>query len=207
VGLAQTQHILARLYTNATLRERFFRDPEHVGQEWGLTPDEVRHMAELSRQQVNHFAASLMHKRCNEVVKLLPLTHRVLGETFTCLFREYAGVYVPCGTHKHHDDALAFAAYVAHDRAAPGIPPWLLDLARYEAGWLKAKESTCRILLRHFRYHVGEIVDRLARGDAITACPRQPTVALWYRSGRRGPVRHVVLAVPRRHFGNAQDQD
>jgi hypothetical protein len=63
MGLAQIQQVLARLYTDAALRERFFADPQRTGAELGLDAGEVHQLAHLSVQQVTFFARSLQRKR------------------------------------------------------------------------------------------------------------------------------------------------
>lgn len=59
MGLAQVQQVLAQLYTNTDLRERFFNHPNEVAEELGLSVDEQQQVAQLSAQQVNLFASSL----------------------------------------------------------------------------------------------------------------------------------------------------
>ncbi len=79
MGLARLQEVLAQLYTDAALRERFFADPQGVSEALGLQPEEAQQLTQLSAPQVDFFAESLKRKRLNEACKLLPLTRRVLG--------------------------------------------------------------------------------------------------------------------------------
>ncbi|MDQ3814114.1 MAG: hypothetical protein M3347_09200 [Armatimonadota bacterium] len=203
MGLAQTQQLLARLYTDTPLRERFFADPRQVGAELGLTSADVQQMLALSEQEVNFFAASLQSKRRNEVGKLLPLTSRALGDRFAALFRHYADAHVPQGLKKHRDDAVEFAAFLSEVINAPHVAPWIRDLASYEASWLRAEEPTRRWMLRRFRYNVGELVHRTGDELAATPCP-QPTLALWFRLWPRRSLHHIILRLPRlRHHGES----
>jgi hypothetical protein len=73
MGLADVQRVLAQLYTNTTLRERFLTNPQSVGQELGLEAAEIEQIVQLSEKQVARFAQSLHNKRLGEVYKLLPL--------------------------------------------------------------------------------------------------------------------------------------
>src|SRR4249919_2832862 len=106
MGLAEVQLVLAQLYTNTALRERFLSDPQAVGTELGLAPTEIQEVAQISARQVTLFANSLRSKRFGEIRKLLPLTYKVLGQKLHALFQQYAETYVPHGIKKHHDDAI-----------------------------------------------------------------------------------------------------
>ena len=198
MGLAHIQQGLAQLYTNAHVRERFFADPHAVGETWGLNPDEAGVLAQLSAQQVNVFARALQHKRLSEVRTILPLTHRVLGKRFASLLMGYVETHLPYGIKKQREDALAFAAYIEQvDRRERVEPPWAVELARYEAACVKAADPTCRWVVRWFRHPVATWVPALAQGDDPSTPRKQPTLAVWVRLPKRGPLRHVVLALPR----------
>ncbi len=197
MGLAETQRLLARLYTNGVLRERFFADPLKVGEELGLNPDDAHEMARLSARDVNLFASSLRNKRLREVCELLPLTHRVLGSRIAGLFRQHSDIYTPRGVKKHRDDAIAFATHLEKIASQDGsIPGWVAELIRYEKAWLKAADPGCRIIIRWFRYAVGDLVRRGALGDDPSVPLKQPSLALWFRLSRRGRLRHRVLTLP-----------
>ena len=179
------------------LRERFFADPQGVSEALGLQPEEAQQLTQLSAPQVDFFADSLKRKRLNEACKLLPLTRRVLGKRFGALFRRYADTHAPSGVKKHLEDAVAFSLFV--ERAAPeeGIEPWLVDLLRYEAAWLKAWDPTFRWMARRFGFPVGGLAQTLAHGDGAGMPQEQPTIALWFRILQRGRLRHVLLPLPR----------
>ncbi len=199
MSLAQIQRVSARLFTDGALRERFFADPTGVGNALGLSSEEVQQLAQLSAQQVTAFASSLHHKRLNEVCKLLPLTHRVLGKRFAVLFWRHADTYVPKGMKKHQDDAIAFFAFVKRVARVDGIdPPWVLELARYEAARLQAADPTCRWMVRWFRHSISQLVRSVGQGDG-TPLPlgQQPSIGLWFRLSPRRPLRHVVVSLPR----------
>ena len=197
MGLARLQEVLAQLYTDAALRERFFADPQGVSEALGLQPEEAQQLTQLSAPQVDFFADSLKRKRLNEACKLLPLTRRVLGKRFGVLFRRYADTHAPSGVKKHLEDAVAFSRFVEHAASEKGIEPWLVDLLRYEAAWLKAWDPTCRWMARRFGFPVGGLAKTLAHGDGAGMPQEQPTIALWFRILQRGRLRHVLLPLPR----------
>ena len=125
MGLAEAQRLLARLATDATLRARFAADPEGVAAEFGLSPEEAAHFADLHQGQLDEFARSLIRKRLGEVESLLPLTSRALGPArLAALFRRHAGAHVPRGIKKHRDDAVAFASFLVPRQESSNRPGW-----------------------------------------------------------------------------------
>ena len=198
MGLAQIQRVLARLYTDSVLRDRFFADPQGVGEASGLGSTEAQELTQLSAQHVIFFASSLKRKRLNEACKLLPLTHRVMGKQFASLFLKYANTRVPMGPKRHLEDGIAFSAFIENGARVDGIkPPWVVELLRYEAACLKAADQTCQWTVRCFRYPIKKLVRCCVQGNELTVLGMQPTVALWLRLSRRKRLRHVVLSLPR----------
>ncbi|AFY32789.1 hypothetical protein [Calothrix sp. PCC 7507] len=199
MGLAQTQQVLAQLYTNTELRKRFFAHPHAVGAELGLSDSEIQQLSQLSVQEVNVFANSLKWKRLGEVRELLPRTVRVLGKNFTTLFWRYAETYLPQGIKKHRKDAMvaprtaegiAFANFIEKVAQVEGIDPaWVSDLARYEKTWLLVDELHRGLQVCWFRYPVGS----LGSTDANLS---QPTIAVWWRFSGRSHLHHILLPAP-----------
>ncbi|BAY21867.1 hypothetical protein NIES2100_16250 [Calothrix sp. NIES-2100] len=182
MGLAQTQQVLAQLYTNSELRQRFFANPQTVGAELGFSDEETQQLAQISAQQVNIFANSLKWKRLGEVRELLPRTARVLGKNFNDLFWRYAQTHLPQGIKKHRSDAIAFANFI---QAQEIEPAWLSDLVRYEKIWLLAYDSPRCLRVCWFRYPV----DKLGSAEKIS---RQLTLAIWWRFTERSPLHHSL---------------
>ena len=196
MGLAETQRFLAHLYTDSDLRERFAADPDGVGREWGLSPADVQAVTQAPPGQVAFFARSLHAKRLGEVRKLLPLTCRALGPRAGGLFRQYADISVPAGVKKHRADALGFAAFL--ERLPPSAldaPAWLLDVLRWEAGWQEAADPACRWHVRRTRHAPRPLVHSLTAGEP-PAVHIRPTLLVWCRPTRRGPLRHLALPLP-----------
>lgn len=182
MGLAQTQQVLAQLYTNTELRNRFFANPQTVGAELGLSEAETQQLAQISAQQVNIFANSLKWKRLGEVRELLPRTARVLGKNFTTLFWRYAETHIPQGIKKHRQDAIAFSNFIQQQKIEPA---WVSDLVRYEKTWLLAYESHRSLQVCWFRYPI----DKLGSTQEIH---RQLTLAIWWRLTARSQLHHIV---------------
>lgn len=185
MGLAQTQQVLAQLYTNTELRNRFFANPQSVGAELGLSDEEINQLSQLSAQQVNIFANSLKWKRLGEVRELLPRTARVLGKNFNDLFWRYAETHIPQGINKHREDAIAFASFIQKQDIEPA---WVSDLVRYEKTWLLAYDSPRCLQVCWFRYPI----DKLGNTQEIH---RQLTLAIWWRLTARSPLYHIVRSL------------
>ncbi len=79
MGLAEVQGVLARLYIDPALRDRFFADPAAVGAELGLDVEEAQNLARIPRRQVEQFADSLRRKRRDQVRRVVPIAARALG--------------------------------------------------------------------------------------------------------------------------------
>ncbi|MBD2493504.1 hypothetical protein [Nostoc sp. FACHB-280] len=183
MGLAQTQQVLAQLYTNTEFRGRFFANPQAVGVEFGLSDDEVQQLAEVSSQEVNIFANSLKWKRLGEIRELLPRTAKALGKDFNTLFWRYAETYLPTGIKKHRDDAIAFANFMIKVAQNENLEPaWIGDLVRYEQTWLLTYEPGVYLKFCWLRYAIHR---------DFTA---KPTLAIWWRWSGRSHLRHIILS-------------
>ncbi|MDZ7958987.1 MAG: hypothetical protein RMY34_14080 [Aulosira sp. DedQUE10] len=188
MGLAQTQQVLAQLYTNTELRKRFFANPQIVGAELGLSEAQTQQLAEISAQEVNIFANSLKWKRLGEVRELLTRTATALGKNFNDLFWRYADTHLPQGIKKHRQDAIAFANFIIKVAQQETIEPtWLSDLVRYEKTWLLAYNSPRCLRLCWFRYPI----DTLPSAENIR---RQLTLAIWWRLTERSPLYYIVIS-------------
>ncbi|BAY88815.1 MULTISPECIES: hypothetical protein [unclassified Tolypothrix] len=189
MGLAQTQQVLAQLYTNTEFRNSFFANPKVVGAELGLSDAEIENLSQLATAQVNLFANSLKWKRLNLLSKLLPRTAIALGKNFKTLFWRYAETYIPQGIKKHRQDAIAFADFITQTSPLEGLEPiWLSDLVRYEQAWLLAEELNHGLKVRWFRY----AVDKLGNGEEIHP---QLTICVWWRFQTRSPLHHTVRSL------------
>ena len=191
MGLAETQALLARLYTDAPLRARFLADPAAVGASCGVTAREAADLAVCAGPQIERFARSLIHKRRREVEKLLPGSLRALGPgRFSALFDRHAAAYVPSGVARHRSEALAFAASIR-----PGDPEgaFARDMLRYEAARLVASDPARRWVSCRCRHPVADLI-----GAGASPRPRA-TLYFWFRPLRRGVLCH--LAWPPRSGG------
>jgi len=187
VGLIEVQHVLARLYTDGSLREQFLADPESVGKGLGISADEARQLAE-ARASIRYFARSLQVKRLGEAGRFLPATRRALGVRYGPLFLKYADTPPPTGPRKLQEDALRFVRFLA-THPEPGFEPWLLELARFEAAWIDARAPAPRLLVRFFRWPV----QRLVQEDGTATMRPEWGLGLWIRTSGRKRLHHYWL--------------
>jgi len=195
--LAEVEQILGRLTTDAELRERFIHDPLVVGRELGLSAGETRQMARSAASQIDSYSSTPRSRRLLELSKLLPLTQRVLRDRFSAHFQTYAAAHPSGEARQLLEDAQGFAVYLEarlrEERLGPG---WTLDLLRFEKARLKAADPSRRWVARYFAHDISRLVRSVARKEELPVAARRPTVAVWWRSQRRGTVRYAVFAAP-----------
>jgi len=198
MGLIEQQQALAQLYTNADLRERFFANPQSVSRMLGFSTEVTQQLTGLSYKEIQFFAESLLRKRFNITRKLLPQTHRILGDLFRELFMEYANTQELTGIKKHYKDAYMFSAFVMKSAQNRIEESWVIDLLRYETASLKAADPSCRLILRWFRYPIQRLVGNLVRWGKTARPQIHPTFILWFRFPGRNRLIHLVIPLP--HF-------
>ena len=190
MDLKEIQQALARLYTDASLRERFQRDPDQAARKEGWEQSTVAYLARVSACRMEQFARQLKGKRLGEVRDLLPRTAEALGGRFTGLFLVYADISVPSGVHKHRDDARDFAAWALRHPAECPLNPCERDLLRYESIWLDARSGTFRFRAARFLHPIHSLSIRSACLAAET--PRRHILVIWLRTSAK----YRCLALP-----------
>ena len=179
--LAQTQKLLARLYTDDSLRRSFLFEPGKIGREYDLTENEIVELAAILPEELNFFADSLFYKRLREVEKLLPRTKQSLRGDFEEYFREFSNAFLPTSIKKHLEDAVQFSEFLIEQKIGK---IWLKDLIRYEQANLIFNGYGKTFLIRRFGFDVREISRKGAKAQ------RKQTIAVWLRIG--GRTRHFV---------------
>ncbi len=139
MGLADVQAALARLFTDESLRARFFADPIAVGRALGLDSPEAEGLAGLSRDHVSQFAATLRRKRIDDARKYLPLTSLALGDSFAGHLLDAIDGPSPPG--RHRDDARLLVGRLAR---LGEIPPGWSTWRRYRVGLPRGDGETFR---------------------------------------------------------------
>jgi hypothetical protein len=104
------------------------------------------------------------------------------------LFAEHASGFVPCGIHKHCEDARAFATFLA--RTPHTVPAEIADLGRYEATWLSLQQGSGWASFQLLRCDPRAFFHSSPLSAAVG---RRWTLATWFRIA--GRIRHVVLRI------------
>lgn len=195
MSLAAEQHLLARLYTDAELRRRFFAEPQAVGQAEGLDPDAARGLASPRvREQVETFARALVAKRLQSVRPLLPGTARLLGPKFAELFRVHAEKFAPQGRRKIPQDALTFALKLRESEVFRQLPRHAAAVLAWEEAAIRAGDPEFRVALHFFRYGMPALLKALDDGH-LGEPRRRLCWALWIRGGAESEARCFRLVL------------
>jgi hypothetical protein len=180
MALAQTQALLARLFTDDGLRREFFEAPVAVATRFGLSMHDTQRLAGIDNREIEAFAQSLIGKRALYARRALPLTARSLGNRFEALFRQAIGGAAREATNR--SDAAALIAFLESRVAKCELePPWVADLARFELVFIDAGRSGATLFFRAFDFNVASIAQALARGEEISAA-RRKTFGVWARA-------------------------
>jgi hypothetical protein len=103
---------LGRLLTDAALRSEFFQNRTATLERFDLDQAAAGVLQQIDESTFERQAQALIYKRFHEVMKMLPMTIRLLGEDAARRFREYAGQFWPDGHRRHLIDAVEFCRYL-----------------------------------------------------------------------------------------------
>lgn len=181
MALAQTQALLARLFTDDDLRREFFEAPIAVASRYGLSMHDTQRLAMIDSREIEVFAQSLIGKRALYARRALPLTARALGDRFDALFRQAIG---GAARDANRSDAAALTAFLDRRVASYELdPPWIAELARFELAFIDAGRSGATLFFRAFDFNVASVAQALARAEEISAV-RRKTFGVWARPPR-----------------------
>lgn len=182
MALAQTQALLARLFTDDDLRREFFEAPIAVATRFGLSMHDTQRLAGIDSCEIEAFAQSLIGKRALYARRALPLTARALGDRFDALFRQAIGGAAREATNR--SDAVALIAFLDTRVSKCELEPrWISDLARFELAFIDAGRSGVTLFFRAFDFNVASVAHALAKGEEISAVGRK-TFGVWARAPR-----------------------
>ncbi len=177
MALAEVQKALARLFTDKAAREAFLADPQSAAATLGLDKADATLLSTMAPQELRRFSASLASKRALDARKWTPLVAAALGARFGPLFAA-----VPGSGADPARQAEAFAVHLSMLAKQRKIePPWIGDLARYEAACVTAGRPRLAFRVRLFCYPVGLIAVAVARGAPVSEARPGLTCGLWLR--------------------------
>ncbi|WP_292529411.1 hypothetical protein [Methylocystis sp.] len=182
MALAETQALLARLFTEEELRREYFEAPLAVATRFGLSVYDTQRLAALDRCETEAFARSLIGKRTLYARKALPLTARALGDRFDALLWE--AIRGRASDGKLRADAAALVALLERRIAQRDLAPvWIVDLARFELAFVEAGRSGPALFFRRFEFDIASIANSLAKDEDVSAI-RRGAVGVWARLPR-----------------------
>lgn len=183
MSLREQQNLLARLYTDKNLREKFFAEPKKIGFEFELTQKEIHEIVEIAPQELNFFAESLFWKRVREVEKFLPFTKKILAEDFQSLFEQFTQNFNPKSVKKHLEDAFEFCKFLQTNE----IPLIAKNIAAFE----KAKLSVFGYGKKLVFCKLDHDIHTFFSGKNTEKLDKRRKFAIWIKIGNR--VRHFYI--------------
>ena len=192
MALVHVQSMLARIYTDKELRQKFLLNPFDVATEYNLEDSEIEQVIDLSKDQVESFSVSLIYKRLGEVRKKLPFTARLLGKKFSKIFFQYAQSSTPSGIKKHLEDTFLFATYIKRMAVQEKIAPWVVEVLQYEINGIRAVVSTVSVSLMIFHYDIRELIDLLL-SDSQVQPRKRLRMGLWIKYLPNKRIFHIII--------------
>jgi hypothetical protein len=194
MGLVIVQQVLAKLYTDRDFCKSFFDRPQLIGQELGLTFEDIQQLSELSSQQVNLFASSLKQKRLGGVRKLLPLTYQCFKKGFDELFDRYFQKLTPTGIKKNKQDAIDFCNFLLEQIPSQSTRSnWILDVIRYEKYGLLATESKHLFNWCYFQHAIEPLIESIQRSEYPPVLIKKPNIAIWFKLPRQEKLKYFIF--------------
>jgi hypothetical protein len=145
--LADYQHLLAKIYTNAEFRKAFFARPIEVGAEFGLTEDLSLSLAATYQKEIQLFSETLIRKRLGTLRSFLPITVKILGNNLEKVFREYAENQTLNFEDRYAEDAFKFVDFLKKQ-------PHFLALTTIEQSEIIFEKLQIRLEKPYFRIYL-----------------------------------------------------
>lgn len=175
MSLAQTQTLMARLFTDGKLRRAFFDAPIDVARSFGLSEAEAIAFAAIDRREVEAFAQSLYGKRALDLRKAMPFTAQALEEQFeSVLFPAISDI----SAASVGADARALLRTLEDAPVNSGCAGYIADLARFELAFIEA--GGAGIQIRRFNHDIAPIVSALRSREPVSAT-RRAMIGVWIR--------------------------
>lgn len=188
--LEKLQNFLVQVYTNNDFREAFFKDPVKFSLEKGFSEKEAEKLSEMSKDYVDFFSQSLHHKRLKQVMGLLPLTHKILGRSFSEYFIKFSQSFVPSGITKHKQDALNFIEFLSKLEFNSKL---VKNIIKYEKCILIIQEPKINFLFKLFDYD-SEYIENFAKAlEFDLEEKRNKALLIFFRLGRNFRARRLEI--------------
>ncbi|HQU83691.1 MAG TPA: hypothetical protein PKY59_11220 [Pyrinomonadaceae bacterium] len=183
MSLREQQNLLARLYTDKNLREKFFAEPKNIGFEFDLTQKEINEIVEIAPQELNFFAESLFWKRLREAEKFLPFTKEILKVDFQIKFKEFSQNFNPQSVKKHLEDAIEFCGFLQKCEVS--------EIAKNIAAYESAKISFYGYGKSFSFCKLNYDLRKYFRGESAEILLKRRKFAIWIKIGNK--TRHFFI--------------
>jgi len=143
-------------------------------------------LAGISKAELQRAGQTLIRKRLSHIRSQLPRMSALLGPRLPSLFRSYAAEHHFTGYRAPLRDSLGFSQFIAVQHE---LPPWVHELARWEAmfcHWTLLQNQFWMVCLR---YHVFDPAVFISYEEEP---PKRLTIWLAHRLGGRGRIRRIV---------------
>lgn len=139
MSLAQMQTALARILTDAEVRDRFFSESDAALADLDLSPGERASLAELDKKRIAIHAHIVMSARLERALRGLHLVQRVIQADLERLAADFCARYPPqaAGARTESEMPLAIAFLLEEQAASRPWPDYFEDLVRYEEHLLR----------------------------------------------------------------------
>jgi hypothetical protein len=228
------QGAFVRLVTDAKARQAVFAGDITPLTELGLSPAQAQQLLTIDRERLEVFSELVFAQRLDDIVHMLPLTVRLLGERVSQIAYDFNHKLTP-EYSRRREHALAFARFLKEEfERRPPTPPFLADVLSYEMNTLelydkrnesdpvqssrlarRMHESAAQALivpqrLSHnralsFNYDVLAIMRQMTEEDRIPAAPVERPCYLLIRMNPTGLIEHDEINFPTLAFIRACD--
>lgn len=173
MDLKNYQHLLAKVYTDASLRQKFMDNPEAVAADFDIDPSLVQNLVHELSQPIRFFSQSLIRKRWGIIQHYLPLTLLCLDDKAFDCFSSFAEQHSLVSKDRYTQDALNFGKWILQQDANQiDLAKWQRELIMYEILRLRLEKPFFR--WRIFFHNVRKIAREL-RGKTSLHPYKPPT--------------------------------
>jgi hypothetical protein len=95
MSLLEMQRAISEILTNASLRDRFLKNPEEICMRYNLNSNEFNSLKAINKERLSIYSVSLQHGRLRIALKAFPLTAKLLVNKLSDLTPRYCQEYAP----------------------------------------------------------------------------------------------------------------
>ncbi|MCU0446796.1 MAG: hypothetical protein MUE85_17955 [Microscillaceae bacterium] len=162
MNLQKYQHLLAKIYTDADFRRRFFAEPVRIGAEFDLEEALALDLAQKHQQAIDFYSDTLLRKRRQAIKSLLPQTSQILDNQLNTLFETFAQNRPLLREDRYAEDSFAFGKYLAKTTLFEQLTQAQQEKIIFET--LQIRLEKPYFYFRRFRFHPLSTTDQSSKG-------------------------------------------